>query len=371
MAGMHQGCPNKRPLSVGIRPVGEIAHGDWLSFVEESDECWLYHHPKVHPRGAPGFGVLVGERLVGLCLLGSARAAGSRVLTYGIGPAGLALLPEAARPEVYARVRAHLLTLAKKAGACAVFQVLPALAPAHRQRTFAESHLARLGFRPGIPWGDSQTEIASYTSIIDLTQDEAAILKGFTKSAKAKCKLAAKLPLSCTELIREDRDADWSDFITNHVATFTRTGARPFAPERIVWLRDMVAEGLARLLNFHHAGRCVASLVLMQYKRRAFYFASGVQDDYYAHGLAASLHWEAMRRLKAEGYLAYELGQSYPRLAPSKMYNIGQFKRSFGGELKETLAGTLVVAPFAYATGFKGPRILKKLLVKGVEKLRR
>lgn len=348
-------------MSLAVVPVSEVGRAEWSAFADRCEQCWLFHRPEANEPEDPdfhGFAVLRDGRVLGLCMLYAARLAGARVLTYRRGYAGLGLAEN--DPAVYEEVGRHLAGLAGRSRCSAIQMILPSCAPGNAGRRFEDSHLPRLGFAEGIAWGNSAKPVESYTSMVDLSQSPEAIFRAFSKTSATKCRQAARLEIE----LRIDRD--WGAFESNHRATFQRSGAPPFSADHLAWLRALEEAGFAKLLNYYHQGRSVASLLLLIDKGRATYFASGVQPDYYAHGLSASIHRDAMLHLKAQGIEWYELGQSFPTLAPSKLHSIGQFKRTFGGERWPVLAGTLVVSRLGYAAGLVGPRLVRGAIARGM-----
>lgn len=342
-----------------------IPRCDWASFVDNCDECWFFHHPEAQTVNDPafqGFALCNAGKLQGLYILYARRILGTSILTYHAGAAALALDHNIQDNATYEMITNHLTSLAKKNHCSAIYSILSMCAPANMNKSFEDSHLAKLGFKEGLPWGDSLTPSLSYTSIINLTLPIQKIYKDFYKTSKTKCKRALRLNLRVELISRENNDREWQNFINNHLATFQRSGGTAFNHIMLDWLKHLVFMGFAQLINFYHHQQCVASLLLITYKKRASYFASGIQPSYYDLGLPAYMHWVAIQAFADQGYEWYELGQSYPQLAPCKLHHLGQFKRTFGGIKPTILAGTFITSPVRYSTGLLAPKFAKKML---------
>lgn len=355
-------------------PLQDLPQSQWLEYVDKSNECWLFHKPEMQDINDPnfhGFAITYENRLMGLCILYKQRVLGINVLTYKRGEAGLALEPSLRAPNYYESICQHLVHLAKKNRCAAIFLTLPIISPQCADYDYKNSHLNRLNFKKGMPWGNSPRLIDTITSLVDLSQPLADIYHAFSKSSKQKCKISEKLNLRVKYIKKLTDETDWHDFVTNHKATFSRSGAIPFSSVMIDFLRKTLKVGHALLINFYQGNRCIASLYLLTYKKKASYFASGVQPEYYGQGVSAYIQWVAMQYLVEHGYTWYDMGKSFPSLKNSndkKLYNIGKFKAMFGGIKCPSLAGTFIVTPISYYIGFYLPRIMRETLLRLIRK---
>ena len=136
----------------------------------------------------------------------------------------------------------------------------------------------------------------------------------------------------------------WYAFEENHRHTMHRGGATELPAALRSRLEHLVRQERAAILNISRNGVVIASLLLLTYKRAAFYFASGVSPEAYKAGFAAQLHWSAIEELRRRSYQFYDIGQYFPALENAKLKSLGDFKRMFGGTKRRMLAGELVVS---------------------------
>jgi hypothetical protein len=153
-----------------IVKLSKVHEKKWQIFVQNCDECWLYHHSVFQDFDDPNcksFAILDRDRLVGGCVLYLNRSGMGNVLGGRYGPAGLAILPGFAR-KAYPLVNAHLKAQAREFGCHAVQMGMPMLAPAYRDSEYLKSHLYHLGFNNTSRWALRTAYDPSYTTIIDL-----------------------------------------------------------------------------------------------------------------------------------------------------------------------------------------------------------
>lgn len=327
-----------------IVALSDISEDTWAQFVDACEECWLYHHPlflDLEANESRSFAVLDNGAIVGGCVLYVTGSGLGRVLCGRYGPAGLALLPHAHR-RAYSVIKEHLIDTARRDKCHAVQMLLPALAPAYGNAEYLRTHLYHLGFSDSLRWGTLALYTPSYTTIIDLHKHEEEIFVGFAKSVREKCRLAQRVPFTA-EFCEKAADAPaWEAFLRNHGFTMHRGNATPLNNQLMQRLRKLMDNGFAALVSLKVGGETRASLLLLTYKNAAYYFASGVLPAAYDDGFAAQLHWTAIQELKKRGFAKYEIGQFYPALRGTKLKDIGEFKRRFGGQPTRVLCGEFV-----------------------------
>ena len=327
-----------------ITPLSSISRTEWEAFVDGSDECWLYHHPlfaDLDSSDSKSFVVMDHGRVCGGCLLYVNRSGFGKVLGGRFGAAGLALRSDLARPA-YPLVLAYLYDVAEKTGSHAIQMVLPVLAPGYANAEYLDTHLYQLGFNSTLRWGLLTHYTPSYTTVIDLHLASEDIRAGFSTLVRRKCTRAARVAGEHEFLQSDVTDEAWSAFLRNHESTMRRGGDSPLGGALLGRLRGLFAHGFAALVNVRSGADVVASLLVLTYKRTAFYFASGLRDDAYRDGLSAYVHWIAIQELRRRGYERYEIGQFFPELRNVKLRQLGEFKRMFGGSKRPMLAGELV-----------------------------
>ncbi len=337
-------------MKIDCVPLQTLTRSDWLTFVENCDECWLFHHPDLVMPDLPesrSFGVLENGALVGGCILYVNRQGMGKVLGGRVGPAGLALKKGVSKKAIPI-IREYLIDQARKSGCHGIQMSLPILAPANRKGSYLDSSLYSMEFTDHLRWGRNTDYVPSFSTVIDLSGEMSQIFGGFTKSVKEKCKKAGKVGFQAHFVTGVADEEGWKEFVTNHSLTLARGGGAPLPASLLGRLKKLVELGLATLLNVYAEGACQASLLLLTYKGAVNYFASGVKPEAYSSGVAAFIHFLGMQEMKRRGFSVYEMGQSFPTLAGTKLHDLGEFKSMFGGEKWPVLAGELIVSDWRY-----------------------
>ena len=351
-------------MAIEIVPLNAIQTEQWRFFVDECDECWLYHHPDIAPIDDPdsrSFAILQSGELIGGCLLFVNRSGIGKVLGYRIGAAGLAM-KNILTAEDYSEISKYLGQLACSNNCHAIQMLLPTLAPVNLKKNYLESHLAHMGFNNSLRWGTNIDYVPSYTTLIDLANSIDVIFNDFSKSPREKCKKFKKLHFEYKFFNEAVADNEWNNFVTNHNATLERSGGAPLSAKLILKLRGLLHSSRASLINVYFNLKCQASLLILTYKKSGFYFASGIQPEAYESGVSAYIHLLAIKELKSRSFEYYEVGQSFPTLKGTKINTLGEFKRMFGGYKHSVLVGELVVDKGRYIFLDLLPSHLRKFL---------
>jgi hypothetical protein len=358
-----------RTEQVEFRRFQEEDAGAWTAFVERCDEAWVQHHP-VFIQSVPydhSFSIRINGAIHGVCALGRERRRWGAHLS---GP-GLALAPSAHRDNVHRALRAKLRENADSARCEAVEFSLPPLAPANRQREFADSILREYGFSAGIRWRSAWEPLPAFYSVINLEQDHEAILGDFSKGQRANVKRCMKLGWqSVVQTGPEVRSEDWADFVRIHHVTYARTGGSPFSDGRLEHLFELVRLGKMVLVNGIDNGRCVMSLLLATDKGGAFYYAGGADDEARQKGAMAWGQYAGICWLKSNAFRHYCVGFTVPALSETAAGGIGDFKKRFGGEHWTMLAGDLILRPVSFAVRHYGRDVLARFAKTFIKRVR-
>ena len=180
--------------------------------------------------------------------------------------------------------------------------------------SYLYSHLGKLGFSMGLRYFGTDY-LPSFTSIINLSKSFEEISKDFYTSVKEKCSRFEKQAHQYFFIEKNISKILWEEFKTNHRATYKITRGTPLSYQTLENLRDLLGNGLGILINVYVENKCCANVYLMTYKKRAFYFASGIDPEFYDSGVSAFIHKLAIIELKRKGYLSYEIGQFFPSKA--------------------------------------------------------
>jgi hypothetical protein len=333
----------------------------WNTFVDSCDECWAYHkaeYIQADIANSHSFAILEGGKMCGVCVLYSGRERFGRILR---GP-GLSLDNSVSKKKLYPIIKDYLKSLANRNRCCAIQFSFPILAPAFSRLGFLNSHLLNLGFSSSLRWGYGIHYLPSYTNVLDLRGTVEDIFSGFSKGHKWDCHKCEKMTPSYEYHDGHLEDRLWNDYISIHLETYERTGTKPFSREYLNRLRSFIERGLMALGNLYIGTECIASVLLVTYKKRAFYLAGGIRENKEIRHCGTYIHLLTIKELKNRGYEYYELGQSYPSIKESKMGKIGEFKGTFGGEKWPILAGELVVNELAYLLRIIFPNSARRIL---------
>jgi hypothetical protein len=333
-----------------IVPLLEVPRTEWESFVDRCDECWLYHHPAFHEADDPtsrSFGVRIGSRLVGGCVMFVNRSGMGKVLDGRYGASGLALDRGVSR-KIYPQLAEHLLQTAHQSGCHAIQMELPRLAPAWEGSGYLDSHLSRLGFSDSRRWGALPYPTPGYTAVLDLLLPREQIWAGFSDSIQRKCRAASCMEFSTHFHQGHTSDDAWSGFLAAHEQTMRRAGGTSLPPPLLAKLRSLVAHRYAALITHEAGGKTIAALLVLTYKHSATAFAIGVEEDGHFEGFGAYVRWAAAGLLKDRGYRRFEIGPFFPAMPPTKLKQLGEFKRKFGGIQLPVLAGELVASEWRH-----------------------
>lgn len=346
-----------------IISLSDLPKEDWSAFVDECNECWLYHHPAFFDWKAPdsvSFALHENGKISGGCVLYINRSGLGKVLGGRYGPAGLALEAGAAR-RAYPLVRNHLVNIAKKHGCHAIQMGLPILAPAFGNSEYLDTHLYHLGFNNTLRWGDRTSYTPSYSTVIDLKLPKERIWQGFADSIRRKCRSASKFKFTIEFQQSDVSEYAWEAFKSNHSITMRRAGGESLPLPLLETLYQLLLKNLACLVGLRIGEEIVASLLLLTYKKSAFAFAIGVQNEAYRDGFAAQVRWAAVDELAQRGFEKYEVGSFFPALHGTKLQQLGEFKRRFGGEKRAVLAGEFVTDEFRFVGFDLIPAYTRKL----------
>lgn len=199
-----------------------------------------------------------------------------------------------------------------------------------------DGRLARELIRAG--WHRAPHVQPDRTLILDLAQDEAALLAGMHRKTRQSVGKSERLGVRIV-------DADGSrmtEFYAIHTDAMTRAGISPRAQRTYQDMWDLMApRGMARLLfaEATDTGEAIATLFLVSCGRRVVDLYGGTTAEGGRRRANHLLKWEAIRRCKAAGFTEYDLW-GLPR------EGIEQFKSGFGGrEVDYVGAWDLTISP--------------------------
>jgi hypothetical protein len=211
------------------------------------------------------------------------------------------------------------------------------------------------------PSRDSAREL--HTLVVDLTQDEDAILAGMSKDTRSKVRRAEQKDALSLDAIPAPSSADvdaFADFYDSFAGAMSVAGA--FRPR----LHALAEKG--NLVLTEVRGEDGDTLVRHAYvaaRGRSFMLYSGsvlseASDRNLVGRANRLLHWHEMRVFKERGFDVYDFGGLDVTGRSEKTAGIARFKRGFGGEVRAVYSTTS-------AKSLRGAAIRRLLALRGVE----
>ncbi|MBZ5557450.1 MAG: GNAT family N-acetyltransferase [Acidobacteriia bacterium] len=317
-----------------VVPRAAIPTADWNGLAAASGEAWLWHTYEYQDCMAlvpgfadAGFGMVDpnnGGSLVAIVPAYLKTHSRSPLLESRGGPALSGGLSRKQRKSVIAFVRSAMFAAARKVSASVVDLTMASLA----------SMDARIN--PLFYYGVADT--SSQTSIIDLTQPETVLWERMEKRTRNAVTYASKKNLEIAGAVA----ADFPVFRDLMRETVTRTGSN-FADSHYKALWDsFLGPGMLRgYLACEKGGGAVSVATVGVYKNRANYWNGGETRRGLACQSQTFLLWHIIRQLKSSGVTCLEMGEVSPLQTNDKKGAIGNFKKSFGGDLYPIYQGRL------------------------------
>jgi len=180
----------------------------------------------------------------------------------------------------------------------------------------------------GWHFSDDQVQFRN-TIVIDLNQDEDAILMGMSQNTRRKVRTATKKGVTVRNATLDDMETLYALYqVTGERDEFL---IRPAAYYEKAW-RDFMQAGLAHALIAEHEGKAIAHVILFHFGRTCWYFYGASSNEERNRMPNYLLQWEAMRWAKAQGYTRYDMwGAPDDFVETDTMWGVYQFKRGFRG----------------------------------------
>lgn len=341
-------------MTLRLEPIAriEIGRAAWDTFVESSDEAWLWHRFDLAGalstwRGWTDLSFALYEpgkkkRIVAVVPCHQIASQKGKALKINAldslgGPACRKGLDPGLRQRVLDQACQHLITLAREHGSGEIAVALPPMAPALQGDNCPRVNpLLELGF----------TNALTQTWVIDLRAGKDALWKKMQGRARTAVRKAEKSGVSIRPA---DRRGDLDIYYLMHCETYNRTGVSPHprAYFEAIW-RDFLGTGLARIWFAEHGGKVVAAENFGVYKNAANYWTGASLSEGLAVEANSALQWAAIQWMADAGLEWYETGEAFPQAGKGKAKGLSDFKKSFGGELYPVYRGTIDMKSFTY-----------------------
>ena len=272
------------------------------------------------------------------------RAAG-QVLTKSRGGLRLAYCPKGPAldwtdADTRAAVLSELVEYARAKGALAI-KIDPEVSY-KGVGELVEAELRQFGWRPI----QKQAQFKN-TLVLDLRQDEEALLKGMKQKWRYNIRLAKRKGV----LVRRGGLEDLELLYDMYAQTASRDGF--VIRTRKYYLQAwslFVSSGLAQPLIAEVDGASVAGQVVYRFGKTAWYLY-GMSTTFHREKMPNHLlHWEAIRWAKEQGCQTYDfVGAPDEPDESDAMWGVYRFKKGFGGELVKTIGEwDYALRPLAY-----------------------
>ena len=180
--------------------------------------------------------------------------------------------------------------------------------------------------------GDDNFSLVSQQCVrrIDLSKDLEEILSGMSSGHKSDIKQAVRNGVEIKIFDSENIDRKiWNVFLSAHKTTESRKKRNPKCWEILF---ELIKNGNAILVGADSCGEKIAFAYIFLYKSRGYYGLANIKDEYRRLKPSHLIHWTAIKYMKKNGILFYDLGTDCAGdTLTEKEKNIIKFKRGFGG----------------------------------------
>src|SRR3989344_3668888 len=167
---------------------------------------------------------------------------------------------------------------------------------------------------------------SGFSRVIDLSESEEKLLKNMTRGHRTAITQARR------EGVEVVLNPGFDLFLEHHLTTEGRKNRNPRCWEI---MRELIEQGRAFLMGARYKKKWTAFGYFFIYGDWGYYCSANIKKEYYHLKPSHIIQWEAMKHMKRNRIVFYEIGDQYPHGAPSeKQEAIAKFKRGFGGETK-------------------------------------
>lgn len=201
---------------------------------------------------------------------------------------------------------------------------------------------------------------AEHTVMIDLTKTEEELLAEMRRQTRYEVRRADKLGI---KVIKSNDEAIFKEFHAVQVETAKRQNFVPPSLEVLLAEKEAFGDDITIYKAISEDKPVAYGLIIKSGMEADYYEAASTELNRKLPG-AYALLWQAMKDLKVEGYLRFNLWGIAPAGQPNHRYaGVTTFKTGFGGEILEFVpAHDLVISKIKY---------LKNLTVETIRKKRR
>jgi len=323
-----------------------IDRNDWDSFVDLSDEAWLWHRFDLQDalctwpnRQDMSFAVVNPNQENAIVAI-----VPFHLICYGFyrwlrlnkfdSMGGIACAPgldNRYKRKLLVFIVKKMWELAKENFAYEITVAISPMTPAFcGNRCPLVNPLLELGFENTL----------TQTWVVNLQQDKDLLWQNLEKRARGAIRKAEKQGM----ILRQATPNDVDTYYLLHCETYHRTGVKPHPKAYFegIW-KNFLSKKLAYILIAEKNGVPVAAENLGIYKHSAVYWTGASS----AHGLSMQanslMQWTAIQWMKENDICFYETGEAFPHLTYGKLKGLNDFKKSFGGDLYPYYRGRMII----------------------------
>jgi hypothetical protein len=331
----------------------EVSQDEWDSFVDCSNEAWLWHRFDLQDAISTWPGkrdlsfavkdISSGGQIVAVVPLHLIER--RRMFTFKWnsldslgGPACINELGNRQKHRILGYILSQIIALARKYDAVEMNMALSPLAPAYcGERCPKVNPLLELGCENTL----------TQTWVVDLRQGEEAIWVNMENRARTAIRKGEKEGLTIRPA---NRPNDLEVYYSLHCDTYNRTRAHPHpkAYFEAIW-SNFVSKGFSYILFAEWNGKVVAAENFGIYKKASVYWTGAASNQGLLLQANSLLQWTAMKSMIENGIMWYETGEAFPGARGGKSKGLNDFKRSFGGKLFPYYRGRIIFNPKWYS----------------------
>ena len=322
--------------------VGKLA---WNTFVDTSDEAWLWHLYDLPDTVATWHGSkdcsfalldrLTNNQIVALLPLRqiNRKAIGLFPVYILESLAGPAIRNSASPKEkrnIEKAIGNYLSVLAKKVTCLEIRLFTSPMAPVFRGERCPLVN-------PLLDFGCENT--LTQTWVVDLRSGKDTVWSRLDGRARTAIRKAEKDGV----ITRQATTNDLEIYYRLHVETYQRTGVtpHPYSYFKNIWDK-FLSHNLAQIWIAELDGTPIAAENFAVYKNAAVYWTGASTQKGLAVEANSILQWAAMQSMIEAGIEFYETGEAFPQAKDGKRKGLNDFKKSFGGKMYPFYRGKIV-----------------------------
>jgi hypothetical protein len=319
-----------------IIPRSDLGPARWDALCAESPDAWLFHTScwlQFLNVEDVSFAVVDNDgKPLSLVAIGSQRNDADEdpwVSNFRAGIAHMGGLPVELRHELDRFALSEVQRIATSRRALRIDWDLPSMPPGPE------------ALLPALRTSGYQSKIFP-AKVVDLTLDEDALWKDYRKGCKSVIRRAERLGVTVHEVEDASGVAIFDDLHARRMRSIgAPAGSDGFIEE---WKLLAPLGQFEILLASLPSGVPVSGILVLSYKKMAYYHAACSHPDHMESGGNTLLVHKAILRAKSRGATLFHMGPSpLASQVSEKTYLVGRFKNQFGGQQRTWVTASLAL----------------------------